>query len=296
MLTEDLHLGVMPIGWAPDRFKFQCKIEPASSVVEQLLCASFPTHHGQPHYLTEAICDFVEEATHILACFGKAFYEIVYEYNDDARSKIESFRLEHISNTNIHNFGPFYWQLLPANFSRDPLSEETKRGRFIWLPRQNIFVLNFPKELGGSFKLKKIVSQLVWASKETMPKFSMKDLELQKQQPGYDFSVYRDNQDIFVLKLTKELGWPARSLSSEKLLEFYQLYRYLKFEQTKAVIREYILKELNRVLGRIGKKIGFKAKIVLVNCLSAKNMDDNISQFIAGKLQFSELLKISKFY
>jgi len=295
MLIEDMHLGIMPIGWQPDRFKFECKIDPESAAVEELLKMGFPTHHGEPRYLTEAICDFVEQTTHILASCGKAFYEIVYTYSDEQKTKIDGFRFIHVINSNIHNYIGFCWQYVPRDV-RDRFTEgEEDKKRFIWLPRKDMFVLSFPRQLGGAHSLKRTIDQLAWMSKETIPKFSMKDMEFQKQQPGYDFSLYRESQDIFVLKRTKNLGWPARSLSSEKLLEFYQLYRYMCFERAKAILREHIIKELNKALIRVGKKVGFSAKIVLNNCYSAKDIEGYINKLIEGKLQFSETLKITKF-
>lgn len=295
MLIEDMHLGIMPIGWQPNRFKFECKVELESSSVEEMLKIGFPTHHGEPRYLTEAICDFVEQSTHILASYGKAFYEIVYTYSDEHKTKIDGFKFNHVFNSNIHSWFGFYWQYIPKDACDRLADNGEDKKRVIWLPPEDMFVLSFPRQLGGVRRLRRTIDQLAWISKETIPKFSMKDMELQKQQPGYEFSLYRENQDIFVLKRTKNLGWPARSLSSEKLLEFYQLYRYLYFERAKTILREHIIKELNRALIRVGKKVGFSAKIVLNNCYSSKDIDGYISQLIDGKLQFSEIIKITKF-
>lgn len=295
MLIEDIHLGIMPIGWQPDRFKFECRVEPTSPSVEELLKAGFPTHHGDPRYVTEAICDFVDQTTHILICYGKAFYEIVYTYSDEDKTKIDGFRFNHVYNSNIHSWFGLYWQCIPKAARDRLVDDDEDKKRFIWLPPKHMFVLSFPRQLGGAHRLRKTIDQLAWVSKETIPKFSMKDMELQKQQPGYEFSLYRENQDIFVMKLTKGLGWPARSLSSEKLLEFYQLYRYLRFERAKAILREHIINELNRTLIQVGKKVGFSAKIILDNCYTAKDVEGFISQLIEGKLQFSEILNVTKF-
>jgi len=304
MFIEDLRLGIMPIGWQPQRFKFTCEVEPKSSEVEKLISNGLPTRHGAPQYFTEALCDFVEETTHILSYYGKAFYEIVYIYNDDKKSKIGGFHLINIANHNIKTCYGLYWQYIPKEILKYRIKERqfmpqgeidgNKDKRFIWLPRKYMFVLNFPKQFGGKNKLRSILSNLAWASQETIPKFSMRDLEIQKQQPGYDFSTYRDNQDIFILKLTKELGWPARSLSSDKILEFYQLYRYLKYARTQAILREYIIGSLNEILNRIGKDLGFKAKVIIKNCLSSRELEKHMKNLIDGKLQFSELVNLTK--
>ena len=303
MFIEDLHLGIMPIGWQPKRYNFKCELKPSSDEIEKLIINGLPTYHGTPYYSTEAICDFVEEATHILSYYGRAFYEIVYVYEGAKKDKIKGFQLISISDNNIKNSLGFYWQYIPKEVMEYRLRERRIIGestdnqeekRLIWLPRNSIFSLDFPRRLGGRMQLESILSNLRWASQETVPKFYMKDMEVQKQPKGYDFTTYRDNQDIFVLKLTKRLGWPARSLSSDKLLEFYTLYRYLKFAHTQAVLREYIIKRLNVLLHKIGRTIGFKAEIVISNCVSSDDLEKAIKNLIDGKLQFSEILKLTR--
>jgi len=304
MLTEDLRLGIMPIGWQPKRFNFECELKPKSTDVEKLIREGLPTHHGVPHYFTEAICDFVEEATHIVACYGRALYEIIYVFNNKRRDKVKGFQLTNIPNHSIKSFLGFYWQYIPKEAmeyrarERRALQQdeeiEARDKRMVWLPRQCIFALDFPKQLGGTSQLRRMMCDLGWAGQETVPKFYMKDMELQKQQQGYDFSVYRDNQDIFVLKLTKQLGWTARSLSSEKLLEFYTFYRYLKFARTQAILREYIIEKLNNLLIKTGKEIGFNNRIVLKNCISSEELTAGIEKLLKGQLEFTEILNLAK--
>lgn len=303
MFIEDLHLGIMPIGWQPKRYNFKCELKPSSDEIEKLIINGLPTYHGTPYYFTEAICDFVEEATHILSYYGRAFYEIVYVYEGAKKDKIKGFQLISISDNNIKNSLGFYWQYIPKEVMEYRLRERRIIGgsadnqeekRLIWLPQNSIFSLDFPRRLGGRMQLKSILSNLRWASQETVPKFYMKDMEVQKQPKGYDFTTYRDNQDIFVLKLTKRLGWPARSLSSDKLLEFYTRYRYLKFARTQAVLREYIINKLNILLCKLGKTIGFKAKIVISNCISSEQLEKSMNDLIDGKLQFSEVVKLTR--
>jgi len=304
MFIEDLHLGIMPIGWQPKRYSFECKLEPNSVETEKLIIDALPTHHRAPDYLTEAISDFVEEATHIVSCYGKAFYEVISVYTDAKKDKIKGFQIINISNNNIKNSFGFYWQYIPKevrdyrarerNFIGQDAKDKQEDKKLIWLPRKSIFSLDFPRQLGGKGQLKSILSNLKWAGQETVPKFYMKDMEVQKQQEGYDFTTYRDNQDIFILKLTKHVGWPARSLSSDKLLEFYTLYRYLKFARTQAVLREYIINKLNILLCKLGKTIGFKAKIVISNCISSEQLEKSMYDLIDGKLQFSEVVKLTR--
>jgi len=291
MFIEDLHLGVMPIGGRSENPNFAVKVEPPSKEVEELIRLGLHTHHGEPHNITGAICDFIDEAVHILAYYGKAYYEIIYFYDNGNKNNIEGFKIERIHNDNIKDTFGFYWQFLPKKILKD---REQYLKRFIWLPKKDLLVLSIPKALGGIRKFRRLLSELQWLSKCIIPEFAMKDMAVQKQTKGYDFSRYRENQEIFLAKITRHLGWTARGTFTERSLEFYQIYRYLKFEKSKAILREYVLNRLNESLEIVGNKMGFKARLQIEGIPSHRDYDNYIKKLIDGSLQFSEAVKLMR--
>jgi len=291
MFIKDLHLGIMPIGGRSENPNFAVKIEPPSKEIEELIRLGLHTHHGEPRDMAEAVCDFIDEVAHILVYYSKVYYEIVYFYTDESKNKIEGFRLERISNDNIKDIFGFCWQFLPKKILKD---RKQNLKRFIWLPKSDLLVIVIPKALGGIRKFRELLSNLQWVSRDPIPKFVMEDMSVQQQTKGYDFSIYRENQESFLARITRDLGWPARGSFSESSLEFYQIYRYLKFEKTKAILREHILKGLNKTLESIGKKMGFKAKIKLEGIPSSQNLDDYIRQLVKGSLQFSKVMELTR--
>ncbi len=166
--------------------------------------------------------------------------------------------------------------------------------RFIRLSKKYILVLSIPKAIGGAKKYKKLLTELQWLSKCTIPKFVTEDMFVQQEIKGYDFSTYRENQEIFLAKITKHLGWTARGTFSERSFEFYQIYRYLIFGRTKAILREYVLNNLNKSLKIIGNKMEFKARIKLEGIPSHEDYDSYIKQLLNGSLQFSEAEKLMR--
>lgn len=291
MFIEDLHLGVMPIGGRSENPNFAVKVEPPSKEVEELIRLGLHTHHGEPQNITEAVCDFIDEAVHILAYYGKAYYEIIYIYDDENKNRIEGFEIERIHNDNIKDTLGFYWQFLPRKILKD---REQNLKRFIWLPKKDFLVLSIPKVLGGIRKFRRLLFELQWLSKCTIPGFAMKDMAVQKQTKGYDFSTYRENQESFLAKITRHLGWTARGTFTERSLEFYQIYRYLKFEKTRSVLREYILHKINKTLETIGETMGFRAEIKIEDIPSSQDFNGYIKQLIEGSLQFSEAAKLMR--
>ena len=91
MLTEDLHLGVMPISPSRTTRPVRVVVEPDEPRVNEILRKAFPTHRSEPHDVTESVSDFIAEVVHVLAYYGTAYYEIVYFSNENDQ---ESTRFE----------------------------------------------------------------------------------------------------------------------------------------------------------------------------------------------------------
>lgn len=291
MFTEDLHLGIMPIGGRSENPDFAVKIDPPSKEVRELIRLGLHTRYGDSRNIAEAVCDFIRETAHILSYYGKAYYEIIYFYADENRNKIEGFEIERIPNHNIKDTFGFCWQFIPKKTLEH--KEEILK-RFIWLPKKDLLVLSIPRALAGARKFRRLLSELQWLSKCTIPEFAKRDMAIHERIKGYDFSIYRENQETFLAKITQYLGWTARGRFIERSLEFYQIYRLLRFEKTKAILREYILHKLNESLEMIGKQMRFNAKIRLEGIPSPQDYDNYMRQLIDGSLQFSETVKLMR--
>lgn len=263
MFIDDLSRNIMPM-----RANFDIKIEPSSNEVEELIKLALSNPYEEPQNIKEVVCDFIEIAAHNLACYGKAYYEIVYFYTDEKKQKIDSFAFENIPNHCIKEIIGFYWQYIPQKIEEKKINIK----RFNWIPKNNILVLCIPKQLGGVRKFRKLVAHLQWLSKHNILK--------------------EENIEFFLAKETSQLGWTARGIFNKKVLEFYQNYRYLKFEWTKAVLREYLIHRLNYTLEKIGKELGFNAKIIIEGTPSSQDYKNYIGKLLEGSLQFSEIFKL----
>jgi len=290
-LIQDIHLNVMPIGGRSENNNFAISIDPPSKEIEELIRLGLCAHRGESWNLSKVVCKFIDEAVHMLAYHGKVYYEIIYFYTDESKKNIKSFMIESIPNNNVKDLFGFCWQYVPKNIIEP---EEKILKRFIWLPKKDLLVLSTPKAIGGIKKYKKLLKELQWLSKCTIPEFVKEDMSVQQEIKGYDFSTYRENQEIFLAKITRHLGWTARGNFSKRSFEFYQIYRYLKFERTKAILREYVLSTLNESLKIIGNKMEFKARIKVEGILSHEDYDNYIKQLLDGSLQFSEAAKLMR--
>lgn len=289
MFREDLRLGLMPIAGKSLKPDFSVELEPASKEVAALLVSALRGRHSFRSSLAETVCGFMNEAATVLASYAEAYYEVVYFFTDSDCSKIEGFEIARIFNQNIKSALGFFWQSLPKDIldeRRDPAK------RFIWLPKDTLLTLSIPRALGGRRKFKRLLSDLEWLGQATIPKFAMADMAARRSTRGYDFSTYRERQEILLARRTRDTGWTARGTFAGRSLEFYQMYRSLRFAKTKAIIREYIFAKLNECLTRVGGKMGFQMTIKFTGIPSVKDYNNYIAKLMDGSLQFSEVVEL----
>lgn len=289
MLMEDLRLGIMPIAGRTANSNFAIIIKPPSDEIENLIRIGLKAHRGEPSDITEAVCNFVKEAAHIIAYYGKVYYEIVLFYTNENKSKIDGFVFENIASYSLRKRMGSYCQFIPKRVIEER-GDDLKR--YISFNKDELLIIPFPIQMGGAKKMRRVVSDLQWISKYSIPEFALKNMACQQQTKGYDFKTYTENQDVFLAKITRDLGWTARGLISERSLEFYQIYRYLEFQKTKAILRNHIIKSLNNTLIFIGDKMAFKAEIEVNGLLSPQDYDRNIEKLIEGSLGFSEAMAL----
>lgn len=290
MFEEDIHLGIMPIGAKSSRREFAITLSPSSEEVQELVIQGLPTYHGEAHSLEEAVCSFVDNAAHMMGLYGRSFYEIVYM--GDNLEQPASFALQQLQTRTIHGKLGFYWQYIP----RKVRAVEGKRlSPFVRLPKRDLMTLFFPLTLGGWREHHRLMRGLKTLDKASIPKFFMDDLKHFQQTPGYDFTAHKRYMESFLGKATRMIGWNARSMLDDICLEYYRIYRHIKFERSKALLREYILDCLNRTISKIGRKMNFKAHIQVQGLPSSRDLSSLLIRLDKGEIQFLEAFDATRF-
>lgn len=284
MLIDDLCLAIMPFN-PRSNTKLKIEINPYSKKVEDLILNSLITQFGKAWDIKESVCNFVNELSHSLVYFGKVYYEIVYYLSNE--ENIEYFEFRNIQHDFVHNFFEFYWQFFPKN-------KQKKIKRYNFLPKNRIMFLSIPKELGGFKKYRNTLRLLYSLRESVLPKFALSDMMKQKSSRGYDYLMYRNCYEEEVAKITKKFGWNARGTFQKRSSEYYYFYRFLKFNKTKAILREYIIKILNKSLKEIGKIMHFDANILIKGLPTSKDYDKHLEELNKGNLQFKDIIYIEK--
>ena len=128
-------------------------------------------------------------------------------------------------------------------------------------------------------------------SQKLMPDFALKDFPHSAQNYHYDSSNQVHSQKLALAEAGKAIGWNARGLFQEDVLEFYSLKRHLLFERFKIELRNSILTTLNHGLKLAGKEMGFSAEIIIEGLPTIDHVEKAESELESGTQPFAEIYK-----
>lgn len=255
MFSEDVHNSVLPISQHYSKRKnYSILLDPPDKNIEELLIKIFVSQDGyEPTNLTEAIGEFILDTAGLLAYWGSVYYEIIpafeTEKNDNSDPTKIPFRLIRIPGR-VMKLLRSYLQIIPKKY----LAEG--KWPFVFIPSQSIWDLSVPQVLGGRKKHSQMMKSLRFASL-TIPEFVNNQMTNQvdknefKQNlglPEFSFSEFHQIQKLAIASESALWGWPIRFSLADETLEFYQVFRQVKFAQTMAILREYILTRLNDLI------------------------------------------------
>lgn len=255
MFSEDVHNSVLPISQHYSKRKnYSIVLNPPDKRIEELLLKIFVSQEGYQHSnMTEAIGDFVQEIAGLLAYWGSIYFEVNPSIKQNSNSTSDSmfapFRLLRIHGRILKVFSS-YLQIIPKQFW-----SESKRP-FELIPSKSIWEVTIPQVLGGRKKHNQMMKSLRFASM-TIPEFVNDQMskEIKNNEPKqnlglpeFSFNEFHQIQKLAIAGESAIWGWPIRFSLRDDTLEFYQVYRQIKFAQSMAILREYILTRLNDLI------------------------------------------------
>ena len=274
--ASDVQLAIMPIGgrsrYAPN---FSAQIEGcteqislASNIIGSLAERGRKSH-GTANLLGYAVNSIAMQ----LAWNGRMVCEVIRDERNDVARRLQQFTTKRLYQV----FGR-YIQLIP------------KADRCLWkksfafIPAEDIWDISMPRALGGSFghrmMLKKLSWFLYWSPWLTG------DVTEGRQHAYYNFQEHNRKSKLSIATITANWGWDHREPSTQNWTEFYWYYRQLQFKWAQACLREHIVKELNRLFGRLA----IEAEVVMNGLPTTADILEIRRQMYDGTISFDEAL------
>jgi hypothetical protein len=261
---------------------FSVELTHKSKLIENIIIESL--NYQRKHPLKEVATKFIEKVGQSLFSNSEVFYEIKVTKNKS--EKITKLRLYEIYTPSVIKLMGHYFQIVPWKAAR---FAQTKAG-IRRIPNDSILHIKFPSELGGTREIRKVVKRLSVISKSPFPDFHLKSFE-SGDQTGFDLNTYVESAYIEKAKLTKKFGWNQRKYQDNSILEYYSMHRHLQFVYSQTLLREHILKQLNKVMKKY-----LSAEIVVTGLLTTEEIKAEMCALRKGNLKFIELYKRTSRY
>lgn len=276
MLVEDVGLWLLP----SHDSKLRLIIADNNKQTERIICEGFRSHYGHDsHDACNAISNFARVAAEEIIRVGTSYYEIVILKESNA-STPSAFKLSYIPYHSVVKKRSKFYQHIPS-----AIAQKLKVSEMIELEPCKILCLKCPPEYSKERELFMNQPGLSFSPPEHFMR------SLQGITPvRYDIEGNEYSRKIALLRATRHFGWNARDYSNPDVLEYYSVYRFLRFKKFITLLRDNIFKELNEALNKIGFLIGFKAHIDSSELISAKAVDEQLLLLKEGNVSCSQVV------
>lgn len=282
MLIDDVATSIMPVGGRTEKRPFRAYLTPTDAPIEEMVAGAISRERHR-ETLGATLSDFVHDCAHLIMMYGEAYYEIVYLSTGEATSP-DAFELTLIQPCTVRKRRGKLVQYIPPTVAR-----ERRLPALLELPEDAVLLFTPPRTMQRH--LKETMNSLTILSREVLPRFALETRDDGTLMVPFDFAMYRRTHHIALATATRWVGWNARTLMRDDMLEYHLLERQLRFEKFKIGIRDQILTTLNEGLARAGQRLGFCTHLVVEGLPTLKEVEDARAALEAGKRSFKEILQ-----
>lgn len=269
ILREELHLGVLPIG-GRSRNHQNFDIELIGQDIKIAMSVLSSLERVNRRNVKESVCDFVNDLAQNLTYSGFIRYEIV--------DKEEGISLHYIPKKCFYDFGIAGVQVIPRE------QREQVKKAIIARTKKHIWKLTFPKKICSWKRYRNILDALAKNTPLIPPQIDQS--ELYKPSLGFDMSLYNKESKKYVYSILNKIGGVQRETSLDNVTEFYLVNRMIRLNLSKALLREYMIDEINLLF----KRLKADSKIIIKGLPSSNDINDILSELQEGKIGVEEAL------
>lgn len=277
LLARDVPLGILPIRGSREHPSFQVKLDPPDESRENWLIGLLHIGRYERHSLDEAVVDFVETAANYIGYHGEVFLELLTDHQG------RPVRLDPLPPGPIIRTPRAYLQVVPKP------DREHLRKRYVRVPKEAVWWLGLPEELGSARTYRRLLRRLETLS-HPMPRFALESLDMGRSN-AYDFSAHRKACDQLMERATKQWGSvPSLQRPVDGSTEYFFIARRLAFLHCQALLRENIISKLNRFLVRLG----LENKVVISGIPTNTQIASTLQKLHVGDVTFAEALDFTR--
>jgi hypothetical protein len=281
IFTRDLPTGVMPISGISGAERYRATLEPADEDSVDRITRLLDVGQYSQDDLSEAVREFVENATNYIGYSGEVFYEIAQ--TPERGRDPAGVRLLALPPGLVVRTPRAYYQVIPKADRK-----ELGKGWAIRIPRAKVWRIMLPRHLGGVRQHRRMLKLLrKWSSPTPSFMFRRNDMG---RGAGYDFTAHDKACDIGTQRATRRWGTMPSFFRVKGTTEYFSFARSLAWKRSQAQLRDHILEELNSLL----RHLGFTSQIVVEGLTSPEEVGEMMSKLQRGDVTVKEAMAVDK--
>jgi hypothetical protein len=254
---------------------------------ESLVCDSLPTQYDRT-YLADALREFMQRTAQLIVGYESAIYEIDYLVDPaNPTAPPVAFRFEPLQVGSVEHVGRRILQYVPVS-----MAEKVRRNGlgYVELERERVVRFDLPKDIERDAR--RSVRFLASASEQHRAEFALVEQSM-RERTDYDASEHHRMSGELLLEATRPIGWNARGLYSDHVLDPYSVWRQLQFKRFKIRLRDSILTRLNEALIVVGGRVGFEAQVELLDVPTLADIDAAEADLRDGRRPLADLIAVA---
>jgi len=260
ILREELSLQVFPFT------SNETKKVLISGVDAEKATKLLSTIESSEHYGRICLFSTLNTLSRYLTYNGNVSFEILELDNSE-------YSLFSISSQKMFTIFNHILQWIPRKFRSD------SKNLIAIKPKRLVWKLDMPKQLITTKRYRALLKSL---SKLT---------ELQPQNIPFNShffnrNVYWKNTKQYLYSELNEIGGTQRDTGLDWVNEYYLIYRFVKLNKARAIIREHIINEINNLL----QTLCLDAKIEIRGLPSVQDIDNKLTQLKKGEISINEII------
>lgn len=279
MFIEDVRVAIMPYYSHQEESRLQITLVPNNEDFEEEIAQALSRE--QYSDFASSVADLFQDCAVTILSYGKCCYEIVYISDPETKS-IVGFDLVPLIPSSLQQKSNHFVQYVPTS-----IRKERNISQYITLDRESMLIFAPPPT--WKYALEPMMKSLASVSNRFLPDFALRQMTEVNSVP-YNSKQHIKSEKLALAEVTRTVGWTARNLLSDVMLDPYYLIRQLRFEGFLIAFREEILRILNEGISHIGKMMGVSAKIVIEGLPTQLDIENALQHLNAGDQSLKEVM------
>ncbi|MEA2521535.1 MAG: hypothetical protein QOI81_1181 [Actinomycetota bacterium] len=261
---------------------YSVRLAPSDPRVEEIILNSLPEDYGPSRTLEDGLRVFAEHCVNDLFR-GRVTVDV--EPYRDPQGVARAFRVHPIAADFITRYRGRPIRYVPSGLS-PPV-----HGGFHYVEVDPSTLVEIDLERAQRSVLTRALRALAAADRQQFVPTSM--LALGDGATGFRVKDHQSMVSAWVRAETRELGWDARGLITDGMLDPYRVWRSIQFARFQVGVRDTVLVGFQQVLDVAGRMLGFTVRMEVEGLLAASELDEAETQLKEGTRSLSELSRLA---